>query len=96
MWLPLLQRTRWCVFFLVVAGTCRDQPTGIRESSDKADRSRSTTHSVPPAEKPGKDGPAVSGANHLESDRHSSCRRMSGVENSSWGHGRTSIKANGQ
>ena len=56
----LFQKTRWWVFFLVVAGACRHQPADTRESSDEADQNRGTTHLVLPSEEPVKDGPAMS------------------------------------
>ena len=59
MWFQLFQKTRWWVFFLVVAGACSHHPANNRESSDEADQERGTTHSVLPSEEPVKDGPAM-------------------------------------
>jgi hypothetical protein len=67
----LFQKTRWWVFFLVVAGACSHQPANDRESSDEAEHERGATHSVLPSEEPVKDGPSISASNHLGLDRES-------------------------
>ena len=67
----LFQKTRWWVFFLVVAGACSHQPANDRESSDEAEYERGATHSVLPSEEPVKDGPSISASNHLGLDRES-------------------------